>query len=171
MEEGLLAYDRSGGAYNGRLYLGYTDVPTGGSTNNTDVYLMYSNNNGTSWSSRKHVNDDGTYFDHFLPDLAVDQTSGNVALCWYDCRHDSGDTYTQCFAAISRTGGDVFSPNFQICPGPSNANTGGNPLGYGDYTGLAYYKGFLRFVWADNSNSTGDNSSGTMDIYSCTLAY
>jgi hypothetical protein len=38
----------------------------------------------------------------------------------------------------------------------------------GDYTGLDFFDGKLYPVWADNSNSTGDNPDGTLsrfDIY------
>jgi hypothetical protein len=41
-------------------------------------------------------------------------------------------------------------------------------LDYGEYTGLAFHNGAFYAVWADNSNSTGDNPNGTrgwLDLY------
>jgi hypothetical protein len=43
---------------------------------------------------------------------------------------------------------------------------------YGEYNGLAFHGGNLYPVWADNSNSTGDNPNGTrqtLDIYTSTV--
>ena len=34
-------------------------------------------------------------------------------------------------------------------------------LEYGDYTGLDFHNNVFYPVWADNSNSTGDNANGT----------
>src|SRR5439155_8625203 len=49
--ESGLAWDRSGGAHHGRLYLVYTDRPTT-SSNDTDIYARFSDNNGSTWSRR-----------------------------------------------------------------------------------------------------------------------
>src|SRR5262249_13135790 len=87
--EANLAWDHSSGAHRGRVYLSYTDESPSGS-NNTDIMLRYSDNNGTSWSPAVKVNDDTGSNSQFLPDLAVDQSNGNLAIGWYDCRNDTG---------------------------------------------------------------------------------
>lgn len=84
-----LAWDRSGGADNGRVYLVYTDE-TPNESNNTDIYLRYSDNNGSAWSAPVKLNDDATNRSQFLPRIDIDQTTGNVAVVWYDCRNDGG---------------------------------------------------------------------------------
>src|SRR5262249_20426288 len=81
--EANLVYDRSGGAHNGRVYLVYTDESPNES-NNTDIFERYSDNNGTTWSAPLRVNDDTGTNSQFLPMIAVDQTTGNVAIAWYD---------------------------------------------------------------------------------------
>ena len=67
-----------------------------------------------------------------------------------------------------------FSPNFQLNPGQSDNTYSASLIYYGHYQGLAYQGGYLRAVWADNSNSTGANPDGThkeFDIYTCRVAY
>ena len=67
-----IAYDRSGGAHNGRLYCVYTTATAPGGTD-TNVDLTFSDNNGVSWSVPVKVNDDVTASSQFLPRIAVDQ--------------------------------------------------------------------------------------------------
>src|SRR5207248_11213148 len=60
--EGNVAYDDTGGAHNGRVYMVYTDrtsVPTP-ANNNTDIFVISSDNDGTNWSSAVRVNDDSS---------------------------------------------------------------------------------------------------------------
>ncbi len=170
-----LASDLSGGTHSGRAYMVYTDRPSGSTNVQTDIYVIYSDNAGTSWStgSPVKVNDDSKGMSHFWPHIAVDSTTGNVAVAWYDCREDTpGNTKTRFYAAISRDGGATFCPNIQLEPGQSNAS-GVSDKDYFDFTGLAYYGGVMYAAWADNSNSTGNNPDGTssMDVYVTKLAY
>jgi hypothetical protein len=164
-----LAWDCSGGPFNGRLYLVYTDRPSTGSAD-TDIYVRFSNNNGATWSSRVRVNDDtvGNGKSQFLPRIAIDQTSGNIAVSFYDCRNSPGNNTTELWATISTNGGATFLPNVKVSAGVSSAlvtaisNTG---FDYGDYCGLCFYGGTFYPCWADNSNSTGDNPAGAQNNF------
>jgi hypothetical protein len=181
--EANLAWDRSGGPHSGRVYLVYTDAAAVGSLD-TDIFVRFSDNNGASWSPQVRVNDVATG-SQFLPSIVVDQTSGAVAVQWYDTRNDrgmggSGDTNNgtpdddaELFAAISVDFGQTF-PNIQVTPTASNSADSeppilGRPLGYGDYEKTtAFTNGMFFAVWADNSNSTGNNPDGMlhrMDVY------
>jgi hypothetical protein len=176
-----LAYDRSGGVHNGRVYLVYTNECPNGS-DNTDIFVQFSDDNGMHWGTPVRVNNDRGTNSQFLPRIAVDQTTGNIAVSWHDCRSDCGtdspgDTNgipnddAQFFATVSTDGGATFAPNVRVSAGTSNAANSGDPNEYGDYTGLAFHGGNLYPVWADNSNSTGDNPPGaalgqtSFDIY------
>ena len=56
----------------------------------------------------------------------------------------------------------------RVSAGTSAESASNNVNDYGDYAGLAFYNGAFYPVWADNSNSTGDNPDGTLnelDIY------
>jgi hypothetical protein len=166
--EAGLVYDRSGGPHSGRAYVVYTDIT--GKGNDTNIFVRFSDDNGSTWSAPVRVNDDTGTNSQFLPRIALDQTTGYIAVSWYDCRNDQGtggpgDTdgipndEAQFWATVSTDGGLSFAPNVQVSAGTSSANaawTGVNQ-DYGDYTGLDYYGGKFYPAWADNSNSTGNN--------------
>ena len=129
--EANLAWDRSGGAHNGRVYLVWTQE-TPNESDNTDIMLQHSDNNGASWSPAIKLNDDQTTNSQYDPAIALDQSTGDVAVSWYDTRNDlgtggSGDTDGirnddfQIWATDSTNGGATFAPNFQVSKGTSNA--------------------------------------------------
>lgn len=184
-----LAYDRSNGPFRGRAYAVYTiEVPD--ESNDTDIVLRFSDDDGANWSNEIRVNDDTTTNSQFLPRIAVDQTTGFVAVSFHDARNDdglggAGDTNgianddAQYFLAVSLNGGQTFLPNVQVSAGTSD-NVGNDPpapglrdIDYGDYSGLAFESGVVHPAWADNSNSTGDNPDGTLsrfDVYTAAVA-
>jgi hypothetical protein len=179
--ESGLAYDASGAANNGRLYMVYTDEQPDES-NNMDILLRFSNNNGANWSAPVRVNDDVGTNSQFNPHLAIDQSSGWLAVTWYDARNDSGsgagDTNgianddAQFWGTFSTNGGASFRPNFQISAGTSNDDVASNLVDYGDYSWAAFANGLLYPAWSDNSNSTGDNPAGALssfDIYTAKI--
>ncbi len=162
--ESGLAWDRTGGVHNGRVYMVYTDRAST-STSDTDIYVRFSDNNGSTWSSRARVNDDpvGNGKSQFLPRIAIDQTSGFIAVSFYDCRNSSGNNTAELWATISTDGGATFLPNVKVSAGVSSALVSviaTDGFDYGDYTGLAFHGGTFYPCWADNSNSTGDNPNG-----------
>ncbi len=175
------AWDCTGGGHGGRLYMVFTDWNTN-YTDDFDIFVIHSDANGASgtWSSRVKVNDDSTHRTQFDPRIAVDQTSGKVAVSWYDRRDDTNNVKTKLYAAVSSDGGGTWSTN--IClEGNSSDATRANPNydDYYDYTGLAYYGGYFYPAWADNSTSTGDNPdcpphnnpTWQMDIYVARVKY
>jgi hypothetical protein len=176
--EANLAWDRSGGAHNGRVYLVWTQE-TPNESDNTDIMLQHSDDNGATWSPAAKLNDDHTTNSQFDPAIALDQTSGALAVSWYDTRNDlgtggSGDTDGipnddfQIWATDSTDGGATFAPNFQVSQGTSNAIDANSFFDIGDYTHAAFVSGTFWPAWSDNSNSTGDNPDGTLhqlDLY------
>jgi hypothetical protein len=177
-----LAWDRTGGPHNGRVYLVYTKEQKNES-DDMDIYARYSDDNGATWSGGVRVNDDHTKNSQFLPKISLDQTTGNLAVVWYDSRNDlgaggPGDTDgipnddAQLWGAFSINGGLSFTPNIQISAGTSNSHDSGNGIDYGDYIGLAFVGGIARPAWSDNSNSTGTNPDGALhqlDIYTAAV--
>jgi BNR/Asp-box repeat protein len=177
-----LAWDRTGGPHNGRVYLVYT-FEQKNESDNTDVYVKYSDDNGATWSPGVRVNDDSTANSQFLPKIALDGTSGKIAVVWYDARNDLGhggagdtdgvvNTDAQFWGAFSADG-TTFGPNIKVSAGTSNAPDSGNGIDYGDYSGLAFYGGLAHPAWSDNSNSTGTNPDGALhqfDVYTAAVA-
>jgi hypothetical protein len=177
-----LAWDGTDGPHAGRVYLVYTHEIKNES-DDTDVEVRYSDDSGATWSSSTRVNDDHTRNSQFLPKIALDPTTGQIGVVWYDARNDqgaggSGDTDgiansdAQFWGAFSWDGRG-FTPNEQISAGTSNSQPAGNSTDYGDYSGLAFYAGVLHPAWSDNSNSDGVNPDGTLhklDIFSAAIA-
>jgi hypothetical protein len=180
--EANLAWDRSGGSHNGRVYLVWVQNPAN-QKDNTDIELQHSDNNGATWSRPVKLNDDRTSNSQYDPAIALDQTTGNVAASWYDTRSDlgtggSGDTNGipnddfQIWATDSTDGGATFAPNFRVSAGTSNATGANSFFDNGDYTHAAFVGGTFWPAWSDNSNSTGDNPDGTLhqfDLYTAAI--
>jgi hypothetical protein len=173
-----LEYDRTGGAHNGRVYLLWTQE-TPNESNDMDIMVQFSDNDGAVWSNAVRVNDNTGTSSQFNPRMSLDPTTGNIAVAWYDCRNDHGDHMrgdtngrlnddTMIYGTVSKDGGLTFAANTRISKGVSNADQANNGIDFGDYEGMAFYGGAYFYVWADNSNSTGDNPDGTLnelDIY------
>jgi hypothetical protein len=66
--EAGLVWDSTGGSFNGRVYLIYTEEPVNES-NDTEIYLRTSTDDGTTWTAPVRVNDDplGPIRSQFLP--------------------------------------------------------------------------------------------------------
>ena len=181
--EANLAWDRSGGAHNGRVYLVWTQEGRNES-DDTDIMLQHSDDNGATWSPAVKLNDDATTNSQYDPAIALDQSTGNVAVSWYDTRNDlgtggSGDTDGvpnddfQIWASYSTDGGVTFAANFQVSAGTSNAIDADSFFDVGDYTHAAFVSGTFWPAWSDNSNSTGDNPDGALhrlDLYTAKVS-
>jgi hypothetical protein len=176
--ESSLAWDRSGGPHDGRVYSIWTQEMKNES-DNMDIMFQYSDDNGATWAAAVKLNNDGTLNSQFNPAIALDQTTGYVAVSWYDARGDlgaggPGDTDgvpnndAQIWATYSKDGAATFTPNFRVSQGTSNVNGAESYFDYGDYTHAAFQSGTFYPAWSDNSNSTGDNPDGTLhqlDLY------
>ncbi len=170
-----LEWDRSGGPFDGRVHLIYNDeFPN--ESDNTEIVELYSDDNGATWSGRIRVNDDATNRSQFLPWASLDQTTGWLAASWHDARMDAGDHTdgdtngirnddAQFWAAVSKDGGVTWETNIRVSAGTSNEDQAQNGIDYGDYTGLSFHAGVFYPIWADNSNSTGDNPNGTLNQF------
>ena len=59
-------------------------------SDDTNIYVRYSDDNGMTWSNGVRVNDDNTTNSQFMPKISLDQTTGQIAVVWYDSRNDLG---------------------------------------------------------------------------------
>lgn len=180
--EAGLAYDRTGGTHDGRLYLVYTDEQPDES-NDTNIFVRHSDDDGATWSSPVRVNDDTGTNSQFNPHIALDQATGKIAVGFHDARNDDGlglpgDTDgianddAQYWLAVSSDAGATFSANVQVSAGTSNAADAHNGIDYGDYTGMAFVAGVIHPAWADNSDSAAGNPDGALsrfDVYSAAV--
>ena len=177
--EAGFAFDRDPSSPNfGRLYLVYTDSPSVGS-NDTNIKLLYSTDSGATWPFPAVQVSSVPGHSQFLPRIASNPLSGNIGVCWHDTRNSAANTSMEEFCTIaaptpSMTGAPSFLADGQIGAALSDGN-GSNPpvagqadIQFGDYSGLEYNYtpgvgqiGGLHPIWADDSNSTGNNPDGT----------
>ena len=181
-ESGLAWDTNQSSPHFGRLYLMWTDEQPNKSSD-TDVWLRSSDDAGVTWSTPVRVNDVTTNA-QFLPRIALDPTTGNLAFGWHDARNDLGDhgtgdtdgkvnTDAMYYVTFSTDGGATFAPAVAASAGVSNAKDAQNGIDFGDYSGLAFFGGVAMAAWSDNSNSTGDNPGGalrTFDIYTARVS-
>jgi DNA-binding beta-propeller fold protein YncE/subtilisin-like proprotein convertase family protein len=186
--------------YEGRMYATYVSLPNpfvSAYTDGTSIALLYSDDGGQTWSTPEQVNDDNALTDgnsesyqaltsgltrpHYQPQIAVDPSTGQVALSFYDARNDSARARVATYVAVSNDGAQSFAPeSFVNSPNKvTDAITGqsvilgpipdnqspivpgdpyqGNPnsettYGYGDHQGLAFVDGHLYPAWSGNEN-------------------
>jgi hypothetical protein len=118
------------------------------------------------------VNADTGLASQFLPRMVANDDTGELYFAWLDTRNDTGsggdDTNlapnddAETFVSRARPAADgmLVGDDVQVSQGPSNAKTADNSIELGDYIGLAFDGTRLLPLWADNSNSTGDNPDG-----------
>ncbi|MGZ0174095.1 MAG: hypothetical protein ACKVHE_31685 [Planctomycetales bacterium] len=131
------AVDRSNSAYRGRIYVVVSDQSDQDGIaatlhDDTDLYLIFSDDRGQTWSSPLLINDDASGNTQLAPEIAVDQSTGDLVVAWYDARLDdssstTGDTNglqnddVHVFVAVSFDGGASFESNLRLSAAASNA--------------------------------------------------
>ncbi len=126
----------SSGRTFGRIYMafvGWFDVEVNGvdnPTTNTDIFLVYSDDGGQTWSAPEIVNDDQGSTDgesgandsltpnannivtgrsQFQPEIAVDQSTGTLVMSWRDARDDAANARVATYITSSIDGGQTFA--------------------------------------------------------------
>src|SRR3982751_2454438 len=143
--EAGVVWDATGGPFNDRIYLVYTDE-TVNENNDTDILMRTSTDDGATWTAPVRVNDDATTRSQFLPYVALDSTTGTVGVGFHDCRNDNGvpggtnnipNDDAEYYGTFSTDGGVTWAPNTRLSGGFSNATDSANGIDYGDYVGLS----------------------------------
>jgi hypothetical protein len=152
-----LAVDRSGGAFDGRLYAAWPDARNEG---HTQVFLATSDDLGRTWSDPRVLNgtdrrlQNGDRPNHFMPVVEV-SAGGVVGVLWYDRdAHDDNLGYTPRFAA-SLDGGVSFLPSVPLATPGNVAVEGELRVNGGDTAGLAVdADGVFHAAWIDNRSGS-----------------
>jgi hypothetical protein len=137
-----LQMDVSNSDFRGRLYLSWSDQRNGKS--NTDVWLIYSDDQGQTWSEIKAVNNDHGSRQQFMSTMRVDPKTGHIVALFYD-RRDHMDWRTDVFLAYSEDGGSTFK-NFKLnkrafAPNPK--------IFFGDYLAVDIYNDVVHAMWPE----------------------
>lgn len=136
----VIKCDTTGGIYNGRIYINWTDQQNG--LNDTDVWLIYSDDDGVTWSEKIRVNNDNPGKHQFLSWMDIDQTNGKLYFIFYDRRNYS-DNFTDVYLAISDNGGNTFE-NIKISETPFLPSSS---IFFGDYTNISVHNGKIAPIW------------------------
>ena len=134
-----LAFDYSSD-FKGTLYISWSDQRSG--TDNTDVWITSSTNEGESWSTPLKVNNDIGEKHQFFNWICVDQSTGYLYIVFYDRRNYDNES-TDVYMASSTDGGRTFS-NERISETPFKPESG---TFMGDYTNIAAINGVIRPIW------------------------
>ena len=155
-----LGVDVSNGPHRGRIYCSWMDLTP---ANVTDIFISYSDNNGSTWSTPTRVPDQFAFpVDRFNHWMSIDPTNGDVNVAFYDTRNDTTGArfQTDYYLAQSTDGGLTFpgadtrvstvSSNEHDCNGifPCDGINYGNQQG--DYEGLVSFSGTSYPIWTDS---------------------
>src|SRR5262249_8492462 len=112
-----LAWDNSNGPHRGRLYATFVDMANdlANGPDETTLSVTYMDPDSTTWSDARRVSREPNFQSMFLPSIAVDSVTGDVAVGWYGTRGTLGQTakLADYYVATSRDG-VTFSPAQQI---------------------------------------------------------
>lgn len=142
----VICCDNSNSPYRGTIYINWTDQRNG--ANDTDVWLVKSTDNGSTWSAPLRVNDDEPGKHQFFSWMAIDQTNGNLWFVFYD-RRNYPDENTDVYIAFSGDGGETFQ-NFRVSESPFIPNPN---VFFGDYNNIAAHNNVVRPVWTRLHNN------------------
>ncbi len=132
--------DLSGGEHHGRIYINWSDQRNG--TDDTDIWLIYSDDEGESWSAPKRVNTDPPGKQQFFTWMDVDQANGDLFFIYYDRRNFEGDT-TEISLAWSRDGSEhIYSRIISDTPFVPVKQ-----VFLGDYTNIHVWNHIVRPIW------------------------
>ena len=102
------AVDMSSGAYHGRLYVAWPNGELEGDDHAhvADIYVVYSSDEGASWSEKIRVDTGPRGVDQWHPRICIDEYGG-VNVVFYDSRIDPADNdYSQIYLGRSTNGGE-----------------------------------------------------------------
>ncbi len=148
-----MAVDISGGAYNGNVYMVWANVGVPGTNTGTNisVYIIRSEDGGTTWSTPVRVNqntfEEGK--ESYFPWITCDPTTGTLSVIYYDDRNTVSSA-CEVFVANSFDGGvtweDFVVSDVSFTPSPIP----GLASSYmGDYLGITSRDGYVYPCWTD----------------------
>ena len=140
------ACDLSNGPNRGTIYINWTDQRNG--SNDTDVWLSKSTDEGDNWSEPVRVNDDPPGKHQFFTWMTIDQTTGFLYFVFYD-RRNHDDAATDVYLSISKDGGATFV-NRKISESPFTPDEN---VFFGDYTNIVAHDGIVRPIWTRLDNA------------------
>lgn len=156
--------DRSGSAFDGSVYVAWTDTVEpendgNPQANHTRVNVAYSRDGGATWSqSTPHSTSDMLSVDRWNQWLTVDE-SGIVHVVYYDTRNSVDRTGVDLYYTYSTDGAQTWTTPERISSQTSANLTDGQE--FGDYNGISVVGAKLIPAWTDNR----DGPPNQKDVY------
>jgi hypothetical protein len=121
------------------------------STCKTRIWVARSTDGGTTWGAPVMVNNQTSLNDQFNQWIGVDETTGRVAVMYYDTVGDSTRKTTNIWYQTSADNGATWSAATKLTTGATNETITGADSGnqYGDYNSLSIYAGKIFPSWTD----------------------
>ncbi len=132
--------DLSSSNHQGRIYVNWSDQRNG--LNDTDIWIIHSDDRGDTWSQPKRVNDDLPGKHQFFTWMDVDPMTGYIYVVFYDRREYTNEE-TDVYIAYSTDGGSQFT-NVKISDTSFKPNEN---VFFGDYNDISAYNGTVRPIW------------------------
>jgi hypothetical protein len=132
----------------------------------TRVWFARSTNGGTTWQPPVMLNNQATLNDQFNQWLVVDESTGALAVIYYDTVGDSGRKKTDIYYQSSFDDGLTWSAAARVTTAMTDETSGSYDSGnqYGDYNGLSGWAGKFLPSWTDRRTSTGPEEIWTAGI-------
>ena len=121
----------------------------------TRIWYSRSTDGGTHWEPPVKINDQASLNDQFFPRLAVDETSGDMMVVYYDTVSDPGRKKTDLWMQTSTNNGASWSAATKVTTSETDETASGfNAYQYGDYIGLTGYAGQFFACWTDRRSGS-----------------
>lgn len=131
-------------------------------TCNYDFFLMYSDNNGATWSSPQNLTSgDGNRVDHLVGYMRVDEADGSIYIGYHRSRLNPSTAAdrqkTHFFVQRSIDGGASWEPAVQVSHYEGNERlSGASSFERGDYHSIDVKDGVAWPVWIDRRGGSGE---------------
>ena len=159
----------SGGAYRtgtkNNAYVAWTDLTgasgctsasnepgtNASSTCKTRIWFSRSTDGGATWSTAAMINNQAGLNDQFNQALAVDESTGRIAVIYYDTVGDSTRKTTNVYYQTSADDGATWSAAAKVTTASTNETTSSADLGnqYGDYNSVSGWASKFLPSWTD----------------------
>lgn len=125
------------------------------STCKTRIWFSRSTDGGTTWATPVKINNQAGLNDQFNQWLVVDETTGALAIMYYDTVADSGRKKVHVYYQGSFDDGVTWSAPLQVTTAQTDESVAGADSGnqFGDYNGLSGYAGIFFPSWTDRRNN------------------
>lgn len=128
------------------------------STCKTRIWFARSTNGGATWSSAVMINNQSSLNDQFNQWLTVDETTGALAVMYYDTVADPGRKKTNVYYQSSFDDGVTWTVPLKVTTAMTDETVAGADSGnqYGDYNSLSGYAGVFLPSWTDRRNNANE---------------